>query len=811
MALIVTVLFSELIFNPYTMLGDQMSDQVNGGIGLKEPLKSTLTHDFQVAKWNPSVLGGMPTIDATSGDIMYPLAMAVSFVTPMHKSFGITMILHVFLAGLFFYIMLRKGFGFTKFLAFIGGLFYMLNPMFFSHVSPGHDGKMYVIAWLPFVIWQLKLLLENPTFGKVLLVAFGVGMMPLTPHVQMTYFAMWGFGAYWLFYTIRQIVFLKQPKQAAIASVAFWLAIFLGCGFGAVQLYPAFSYVQDAWSVRGTEKDISFVASWSLHWAEAISLWIPDFGNALQDYWGDNAFKLNTEYAGAMAMLGAILSVIVKPSGWRFFWIATAAIAFLFSMGTHTPVLQFAYNFIPGVNKFRAISMIMFWWAFASVLLSIFFMKDLEKEFWKNLSPKAAKNWAIGLISAAVTITIVAIISSNSGTFVPFLLDNSEFFSQKMSAYEANFSKNFVPALWGWWGMTITILVMLYFAIKGKVAGKAIVIAMLIFGLIDVIRVNTKFIAITPSGSITRIPDAIRQLKLTQKEHPFRVHFTEGADQQLRNFAGVYKLEGINGFHDNELKWYRSFRGDDPTAQHEVRPGWYGRGANFDVFHTVQDSTGQRMLNLGSFQMGNPYLNAANCEYILAMNDGIMVAIKNQNALPRIAFTQSYQVVDTITKIDTLGADATGKVAVLKTGVGERMNEILYTSTFNSRKTVLLETKPSFASNDSSIIDPVIPVRWKKYKTNHRIAEVDVPAQGLLRIAEVWYPGWVVLLDGKKVSPLRSDITWMALEVSPGKHTLEMKPLSLYLQTAQKISVPIWLLMLVYGIVSLFRRKKAVV
>ncbi len=810
MALIVTVLFSDFIFRPNTMLGNQMSDQVNA-MGLKQPLKSTLTHDFQVAEWNPGILGGMPTMDATSGDIMYPLAMFLPFVAPIHKSFGHAMVFHIFLAGVFFYFMLRRGFGFSKFLSFVGGLFYMLNPMFFSHVMPGHDGKMYVIAWLPFIIWHLKLLMETPNFGRVILVSMGIGMTILSSHVQMAYFVMWGLGAYWLFYTVRQVAFIKEPKQAAIASVAFWTAIFLGCGFGAIQLFPAFSYVQDAWSVRGTDKDISFVASWSLHWAEAISLWIPDFANALKDYWGDNSFKLNTEYAGTMAMLGAILAVVVKPSGWRIFWVGTAVVAFLFSMGTHTPVLQFAYNFVPGVNKFRAISMIMFWWAFASVFLSLLFLKDLEKEFWKSLSPKALKIWEKGIIAVAVVLSLVLLVSLNSGTFASFLLDNSEQFASKMGLYESNFSKNFVPALWGWWAMTITILALLYFAIKGKVTGKVIIYTMLVFGLIDILRVDAKFIAITPAGSIIRTPQAIRDLQQEMKNHPFRVHFVEDA-ALLQNPAGLYNLEGVEGYHDNELKWYRAFRGDNPTAQHEVRPGWYGRGANYDIFHTVIDSAGQRMLNLASFQAGDPYLNISNCEYTLAMNDGIMEAIKNQNVLPRIAFTQSYQVVDTTTKFDTL-SNGQGGMAVVKTGGAERMNAILCTPTYDNRKTVLLETNPSFPSNEASAINPVIPVRWKTYKTNLRIAEIDVPANGLLRIAEVWYPGWKVLLDGKKVEPLRADIAWMALEITAGKHTLEMRPESHYAATALKMSVPVWILTVLYGIyalIAMIRRPKKV-
>ena len=44
----------------------------------------------------------------------------------------------------------------------LSGTFYMLNPQFVSLIYGEHDGKMYVIALLPFVVWRLKALMERP-------------------------------------------------------------------------------------------------------------------------------------------------------------------------------------------------------------------------------------------------------------------------------------------------------------------------------------------------------------------------------------------------------------------------------------------------------------------------------------------------------------------------------------------------------------------------------------------------------------------------------------------------------------------------
>lgn len=148
---------------------DQMlfsSDQI-GGFDSRVFYKDALVNHHQFPFWFNSRLGGMPTIDASFGDAMYPLSIISNFLFPITRAISFKMILHVFLAGIFFFLMLRKGFRMHPLVALTGAIFYMLNPEFFSHIYPGHDGKMFVIAWLPFVIWRLKALTDKPSVLNV--------------------------------------------------------------------------------------------------------------------------------------------------------------------------------------------------------------------------------------------------------------------------------------------------------------------------------------------------------------------------------------------------------------------------------------------------------------------------------------------------------------------------------------------------------------------------------------------------------------------------------------------------------------------
>jgi uncharacterized membrane protein YfhO len=77
---------------------------------------------------------------------------------------------------------------------------------------------------------------------------------------------------------------------------------------------------------------------------------------------------------------------------------------------------------------------------------------------------------------------------------------------------------------------------------------------------------------------------------------------------------------------------------------------------------------------------------------------------------------------------------------------------------------------------------------------------VSLYDNGFLRISEVYYPGWKILVDGVSVPVYRADLAWMAVAITKGEHTIEMIPQSLYLQKAEIVSYPLMLLLLLYWI-----------
>jgi hypothetical protein len=780
LALIVIIVFSGFLFDGSKML---FGSDTMAGLDNRVFYRTSIEKYRQFPFWFNCRLSGTPTIDALFGDALYPPSFVFFSALPVHRALGMRLVFHVFLAGLFFFLLLRKGFKTSPLVAFVGAVFYMLNPEFFSHVYPGHDGKMFVIAWLPFVVWMLKSLLETPRLLTATFFSLGIAVCLYTSHIQMTYFMLWGLFLYWLMHSV--LLYVKQRKIGPVAGTAafFWGAVVAGFGLALVQLYPSFMFIRDAFSVRGVDRGFDYAASWSLHWPEVFSLWVPEFCgvnlDSVNTYWSENPFKLNTEYAGAMATMFAVMAVIVKAKPWRIFWGGVCATAVLYSLGAHTPVFYLAYYLVPGVKKFRACSMLMFWFSFGVVLLSSLFLKDAGSGMFAGFAEDRVKKWKKWIMIAAAGVTLVALLFSMKGFVVAImqLLTVSLSDAQKSRIFDANFSKNFVPCLWLWWFFTATCLSLLWGLMAKKINGTVFCAAVLCIGLIDTIRVDAQFIKVINPGPYFSSEPALDALRDQMKIEPFRCFVLPGTFPE-QNAEGVHSLEGVGGFQDNELRWYREFRGDQQDRNY------------FDkLLGTMND--GRPYLLSENLKNGNAFLNIANAEYYLLRQGEQLLKIRNEAALRRISFATGYVVLDSSRIIDALRSGS-----------------------YDPRRTVALlkepDRKPAASPDSLSAADPQsqMTLQWDKYTPNYRSARVSVQRDGFLRISEVYYPGWQIRVDKKPAAVYRADLSWMAVNIDKGDHLVEMLPHSLYLKKAEWVSFPLMALFGIYWIVAFVKRKK---
>lgn len=772
LTVVVILLFSQFLFSNMMLLA---SDQLNG-IDARPLTNEAFKENFQFPMWRISLLSGMPTIDATIGDIFYFPSLIIHMLFPLHKALGIKLVLHILFAGIAFFFLMRKGFGASPVISFITAAFYMLNPQFLSYVYPGHEGKIYVIAWLPLIILFMKKLMEKPALLTASFLAGSISMALFSSQIQLTYFVLWGLFFYWVFFLVQKWIKERSLKPCLPHIYYFWIAIFAGLGLALIQLLPAFMYVREEFSVRGVDRGFDYAASWSLHWPEFFSLWVPEFVNTNQFYWGENYFKNNSEYTGAMALLFAVFAIVFKPRPWRFFWGGVAVFALLFSLGAHTPVFHAAYYIVPGVKKFRACSMIIFWFSFSVILLCALFFRDIWRGNLLSMQEGRKKRWLRGIGITAGVLTGITLLFSIKGFVAGFAQSIAGSLSdpQKHRVFEYNLSKNFIPYLWLWWFFTMGSLGLLWGLIKGKVNKYLFFSVIVCIGLVDTLRIDTQFIKVISPRQYFYTEPAVKKLSREMEKAPFRSFVLPGTFK-TQNVEGVHGLEGINGFHDNELKWYRLFRGE--------------QGSNFYT-DLVGGSQGKQYLMVENLEKGNNFLNLANVKYILTRKpDGELIVFQNKEMMKRLSFVSKYVVMEE-----------------------QEIVNALKNNSYDIRSTVALVEEPQQTPDNNTDSDSQLlsetTVEWEKYTPNFRKATVRVPADGFLRIAEVYYPGWKIKVDGKEVPVYRADAAWMAVNITRGEHVIEMIPQSLYLNQASWVSLPLILLVISYWTAAAIKRKR---
>ena len=717
MAVLVVIIFHTFIFTNSMIFG---SDMVPMGYMMRQVVADYWREHLTIPAWDPYILGGLPVVDAMHGDIFYPAALLYLFM-PLGTALGYKIVIHVWLAGMAMYVLLRV-LGLGRRSAFAGGIAYMAAPYLLSLIYAGHDAKMFVTSLFPLCVAGLELLLRHRKYIYAVGLGVLLGLLFLTSHPQMTYFAIWGLAIY-AFFNVRRMLSAKALRRATLL-VAISLAI--GIGMGCIQFLPTYFYTTH-FSPRTGGVSFAYAASWSLHPEEIVSLLLPAFvgysADHVDSYWGRNPFKANAESPGPLVMFLAIggLVLFLKRRELRA-WIFIFFFSVLYALGANTPLLKIAYYAIPGAKFLRAPSLTMFMFSCASAVFAAFFIESLLTRKPSPGQKKILDGLWVWLVATALLFTV-----GRGALFGAWQSIFGKLGPEKLAVItrSAGFLTRDALLLTLFAGFALLVASTRW---RDHMNGGLLLGVCLVGILATSLPHSTNFITY-----VNDYPGLKNWLKpgpaisyLEQDKSLFRALPIDRTGLYERDYLPIFGVETANGFYDNRNRYFEALTGRNQSDL----SNW-----NIMSITNVKYLVTDQEIDHALFEPSGRF--------------GRYGVYRYRNFLPRTFIVHNAVIV---------GSDSAAA-------------ELIKGARFNPSTTIVLESGQPMTGEAG----PGESAEIQTYDPGRVVIKAKAESRGYLFFSENYLPYWKAFVDGRPAPLLRCNVAMRAIPLDPGEHVVEMR------------------------------------
>ncbi len=357
--------------------------------------------------WTNSMFGGMPAYQISteySGNWLSFMDKAFKLFLPHPSGY-------LFLYGISFFILMLV-LRVPYLLGISAAIAYALSSYFLIIIEAGHNSKANAIGYIPLVIAALIMLFRQNQWLGALLSALFWALEINANHLQITYYLVLMVGifwCYWLYEAFIKKVISDFIKRSALLGIALGIAVLPNMG----NLLTTYEYSK--YSTRGKSeltikedlkpnKDIKtsgldkdYATQWSYGIGETLTFLIPDFKggasqsiaaadpNALKNipsemreivagqsaYFGPQPFTSGPVYLGAIVVFLMVVGLFILPKEWKIPLIIVTLLSVFLAWGKNFMLLTDIFmDYVPGYNKFRAVSMILILAEFTIPLLA---------------------------------------------------------------------------------------------------------------------------------------------------------------------------------------------------------------------------------------------------------------------------------------------------------------------------------------------------------------------------------------------------------------------------------------------------------
>jgi len=295
--------------------------------------------------WDPYQFNGYPFLHNPQVGFFYPPTW-LAILLPTGIGIGLYVLLHVWLAGLGMFLLVRQQGG-SGAGALLSGLVFAFSGFVGARLWAGHIGVVATVAWLP---WMLAALSWSVTTRRTtaagLLAGLPVGLAFLAGHTPSFFYLLIVWLAFGLYLWLAEGRGVYVVRQAG-------LALGLGLGLAAIQALPLIQLSLRSQRVSGA--DFDFATRFSLPPGHLTTLLVPGFfGDPVRTgYWSVPVFEELIYYIGLVALLGLVLGV-ARRSRLIWFYLLLLILGLWLALGRYGALYGVLFDLLPPFRIIRA-------------------------------------------------------------------------------------------------------------------------------------------------------------------------------------------------------------------------------------------------------------------------------------------------------------------------------------------------------------------------------------------------------------------------------------------------------------------------
>lgn len=733
----------------------------------KEIMDHRAAHDGEEPLWTNSMFGGMPAYQIS---VKHPEPI----IGPMDKLLQLTSkggLGKFFLYMIGFYILMMS-LKLDYRLAIFGAVAYGLSSYLIIILEVGHNSKAVALGYAPAVLAGFIMLFRNKQYlwGTVVTALF-LGLQIKGNHPQVTYYlliSMICLGGFYLADAIK-----KGTVPSLLRSLGlFVLASGIAVGLSAPRLMSTLEYAP--WTTRGASElsplpgeekgtglDINYATSWSYGKMESFTFLVPNFvgGNsealgsyeaameeveprnkrlvsALYTYWGDQPGTSGPVYFGALIVLLGLIGFWYLKGPLKWGLLLSVILMIMLSWGKNLmPFTEFFFEYVPGYNKFRAVSMAL---VIPGIILPLMAMLGLREIIQRReeLAKEMKGLYAVGggIIGLLLLMLFVPSVFTDfygendfqifNDLLKPYQIPQPQIdaaLADLPSARKAVFKSDVLRSLF-------IILIgagLIWVFIKNKIKGNLLVLALGLITFLDLWTVDKRYLN-TDNFISSRIMD--KPFPMTEADK----QILKDKDPYFRVYNSTLRID-----QDAQTSYYHK----SISGYHAAKPGKY-------------EELIYRQLVNQNFEI----LNMLNTKYVIQQNPqtGEMMASQNPDAAGNAWFVNRLEVVpDADAEMDGLNDIRVKEYAVMDKRYAEQL------------------------SNTSWQTDSTASIRLTSYAANRLVFESNSSSDGFAVFSDTYYqPGWNSYIDGEAKDHVRVNYVLRGMEIPAGKHEIvfEFKP-----------------------------------